>query len=93
MAAMRLQQVLEGGWPLALSGLFSILLGEVLAVMPDVGLFAWVWMIGIYSLLSGILLLTLAFRLRGLRHPAPRRDPAAGVAAIGAGSAANSVTP
>jgi uncharacterized membrane protein HdeD (DUF308 family) len=64
--AVQLRQVMKGEWPLALSGLLSVILGALIAAQPGAGLLASVWMIGGYALLFGILLLALAFRLRAL---------------------------
>jgi uncharacterized membrane protein HdeD (DUF308 family) len=62
--AIRLRKVLRHEWLLLVNGLVSILFGVLVFVMPDVGILAVAWMIGIYALLSGVLLLALAFRLR-----------------------------
>ena len=64
--AVSLRKELENGWMLGLSGFISILLGILFLAMPEAGLLAWVWMIGTYALLSGVLMLVLAFRLRRL---------------------------
>jgi uncharacterized membrane protein HdeD (DUF308 family) len=40
------------------------LFGLVLMLMPVAGALAVVWLIGIYAVLFGVLLLALAFRLR-----------------------------
>jgi uncharacterized membrane protein HdeD (DUF308 family) len=73
-AAVRLRQMIQGEWLLGLSGVLSILLGILFAAIPGAAAVAWVWVIGAYALLAGILLLALAFRLRALgERAAPRR--------------------
>jgi uncharacterized membrane protein HdeD (DUF308 family) len=75
-AAVRLRQMIEGEWLLGLSGVLSILLGVLFAARPDAAAVAWVWVIGVYALLFGILLLALAFRLRVLSAGASTRRAA-----------------
>ncbi|MBW8753550.1 MAG: DUF308 domain-containing protein [Sphingomonadales bacterium] len=69
-AAWRLRRVMTGEWLLILSGALSVLLGLFLIVMlwtaPRVTLLSVAWLIGIYALAAGVVLLVLAFRLR--RH-------------------------
>jgi len=65
-AAIRLRKEIEGEWLLALAGLASLIFGILLVVLPGPGALALIWLIGVYALLYGILMLALAFRLRGL---------------------------
>jgi uncharacterized membrane protein HdeD (DUF308 family) len=51
-------------WTLALAGLISILLGILLAVQPVAGLLSLVWLIGVYAIIFGILLIVRAFQFR-----------------------------
>ena len=66
-AAIRLRAEMEGEWMLILAGIASLIFGVLLVIMPGAGALAVVWLIGSYALLFGILLLVLAFRLRGMR--------------------------
>jgi uncharacterized membrane protein HdeD (DUF308 family) len=65
-AAISLRRVLEGEWLLALTGILSVVLGVALFAQPGAGLLASVWMIGVYALCAGLLMLWLGFRLRAL---------------------------
>lgn len=66
VTAIRLRKVIEGEFFVILTGVLSIVLGIALVLMPTAGLIAWVWLIGTYSIVFGVLLLGLAFRLRKL---------------------------
>ena len=64
VAAMQLRKEIEGEWLLALGGIASVVFGVLLVGFPGAGALAVVWIIGAYSMLFGILLMVLAFRLR-----------------------------
>lgn len=76
-AAIRLRKEIEGEWLLALAGIVAVVFGVVLVVAPGAGALALVWIIATYAVLVGILLLVLAFRLRGLRSQLGARAPGA----------------
>ncbi|MDB5059860.1 MAG: hypothetical protein JWO59_3332, partial [Chloroflexi bacterium] len=70
----RLRQEITGEWLLGLTGLLSVIFGLLLIIFPGAGALTVVWLIGIYALLFGVLLLGLALRLRnggalGMRSP------------------------
>jgi uncharacterized membrane protein HdeD (DUF308 family) len=62
--AIRLRREIKNEIFVLLTGVLSIALGIVLFLMPLAGLVAWVWVIGAYAIVFGVLLLGLAFRLR-----------------------------
>ena len=64
IAAVRLRKEIEHEWLLGLSGVLSVIFGVVMMARPVEGLFAVVWVIAAYSVVFGILLLVLAFRLK-----------------------------
>lgn len=69
-AAIRLRKEIEGEFLMFLSGLFSLLLGCAIVYFvlrnPAVTILSAAWLIAIYALASGIVLVVLAFRLRRL---------------------------
>ncbi len=64
-ASIRLRKYISGEWLLALSGIASIIFGFLMIVFPLAGALAIAYMVGIYALVFGVLLLALGFRLRG----------------------------
>jgi uncharacterized membrane protein HdeD (DUF308 family) len=75
VAAFRLRRVIHNEWWMALSGAASLLFGIAVVLSPGAGALALVWLIATYAIVFGILLIILAFRLRGMgqqsRAPAP----------------------
>jgi uncharacterized membrane protein HdeD (DUF308 family) len=65
--AIRLRKAIRGEWVLVLAGLVSIVFGVLVFLFPGAGALALVWLIGVYAIASGILLLVAAWQLR--RHP------------------------
>jgi uncharacterized membrane protein HdeD (DUF308 family) len=64
--AIRLRQEIRGEWALIIGGALSILFGVLLAVIgPVAGLLSLIWLIGIYAVAFGILMLITAFQVRG----------------------------
>ena len=67
-AAIRLRDEIEGEWLLAVNGLLTLALGIGIIILftlnPVVSILSLGWAIGAYALLSGLLLIVLAFRLR-----------------------------
>lgn len=76
-AAIRLRKEIEGEWMLGLSGLLSVLLGlaipVVLALYPAATLLSIAWIIGIYALAAGVVLVGLGLRLASALRSASRR--------------------
>jgi uncharacterized membrane protein HdeD (DUF308 family) len=53
-------------WLLGLAGLASVIFGVLLAIWPRPGLVVVVWLIGIYAIVYGILLLARYFQTHSL---------------------------
>jgi len=71
VAAIRLRKEITDEWALGASGAASVIFGLLLMIFPGAGALTLVWLIGAYALVFGILLLVLAFRLRGRPEVAP----------------------
>lgn len=62
--AIRLRKEIKGEWALIVGGVLSILFGALLAVLPAVGILSLVWLIGIYAVAFGILMVITGFQVR-----------------------------
>jgi uncharacterized membrane protein HdeD (DUF308 family) len=67
-AAVRLRKIVQGEWMLAVAGVLSIACGIVIGARPGTGMLALVSVVGVYALILGVLLIALAFRLRGAQQ-------------------------
>ena len=64
VGAVRLRKEIEGEWLLVLSGVLSIAFGLILFAQPATGALALVWLIAWFAVLSGIVNIALAFRVK-----------------------------
>ncbi len=64
-AAVQLRKEIRGEFWLGLSGLASIIFGGYLVVSPGAGILAVLWLIAAYGIAFGVMMIMLAFRLRG----------------------------
>lgn len=65
--AIQLRRHIDNEWALALSGVLSLLFGAVLFLFPGWGVLMIAWMVGVYAILFGFLLVALGLRLRNWR--------------------------
>lgn len=69
LAAVRLRGEIAGEWLLGASGVLSLVIGVIMIARPAAGALAFVWLVGAYALVSGILLLAFAVSARRLGGP------------------------
>ncbi|HEY7066323.1 MAG TPA: HdeD family acid-resistance protein [Chloroflexota bacterium] len=75
--AIRLREQIAGEWRLALSGALSVVFAILVVIWPTSGALAIAWLIGAYAILFGVVLLALAFHLKGFAaHQAAGPTPA-----------------
>ena len=82
VVALRVRKHIKGELLLALNGIASIVFGAIVLLFPiGVGALALAWIIGLYAIVTGAMLLALAFNVRTwARLNAPRSSPPAGAA-------------
>lgn len=68
LAAIRLRRSTGHGWLLGLAGAVALLFGALVFLYPGAGALALVWLVSLYAVASGALLLALALRMRLLAH-------------------------
>jgi len=66
VTAIELRKEISNEWMLILGGILSILFGVALVANPAAGALAVIWIIGLYAFVFGLIMIVLAFRLRGL---------------------------
>src|SRR5262245_14128665 len=64
IGAIKLRKEIDNEWWLILAGVLSVLFGVLVLAMPGSGALALIWVIGAYSIVFGICLVALSFRLR-----------------------------
>jgi len=67
VAAIRLRKIIEREWLLVLAGVVSVLFGLALILQPAATALVLVWWVGGFAVVFGILLVSLAFRVRSWR--------------------------
>jgi uncharacterized membrane protein HdeD (DUF308 family) len=79
IAAVRLRKQITGEAFLIVAGALSVIAGILVLVHPIAGVLGIAVLIGVYAVLYGVMLIVLAFRLRGLPGPvAAEQAPEAG---------------
>ncbi|MFL4984901.1 MAG: HdeD family acid-resistance protein [Xanthobacteraceae bacterium] len=68
VGAIKLRKEIDNEWWLILAGALSVVFGIIVLIAPGAGALALVWIIGVYSLAFGVLLVGLSLRLRRHRH-------------------------
>jgi uncharacterized membrane protein HdeD (DUF308 family) len=68
VAAVRLRKLIDNELLLGLAGAASVLFGILLIARPGSGALAVTWLISLFAMVHGILLVSLAFKLRRFRH-------------------------
>jgi len=66
VVAIALRRELRGEWRLLIAGVLSIVFGAIVFSNPGAGLLAVLWLVGLYAVLYGIMLISLAFKARSL---------------------------
>jgi len=74
--AIRLRKVIRGEWLLILTGIVSITFGVLVFLFPAAGALALVWLISFYAILTGVLLLALAWLIRKRAQGSWQGEPA-----------------
>ena len=64
VGAIRLRKEIEGEVWWILTGIASILFAVLLMVFPGAGILGLVWLLGVYAIVFGILLIALGIRIR-----------------------------
>jgi len=68
IGAIKLRKEIDNEWLLILGGIISVLFGVSMFMAPGAGAVALVWVIGAYSVVTGAILVALAFRLKKHVH-------------------------
>lgn len=68
VGAVQMRKVIDNEWTLIASGTISVLFGLGVMLAPRAGALALAWLIGLWAIALGVLIVALALRLRRLRR-------------------------
>lgn len=68
VAAIRLRKEISNEWLLALGGIASLVFGVLMIVYPLAGVLTVIWLIGVYAIVFGVVMIGLSLRLRQVAH-------------------------
>jgi uncharacterized membrane protein HdeD (DUF308 family) len=66
-AAIRLRKEVQGEWLWILCGILTVALGILFFLYPGAGILSVTWLLASLAIVWGILLVMLAFKLKGLK--------------------------
>ena len=75
VSAIRLRKEIKGEWLLSLSGVASILMAALIVAAPIRATLALIWVLGIYAILLGGLLIGLSYRVRNWERSSSIEPP------------------
>jgi uncharacterized membrane protein HdeD (DUF308 family) len=70
IGAIQLRKEIEDEWWLILDGLLSVVVGIAMFVLPGAGALALIWLIGLYAIMAGVLMVGFAFTVRRYKDAA-----------------------
>ncbi|MFI6598170.1 HdeD family acid-resistance protein [Nonomuraea sp. NPDC050536] len=66
VAGIRARAVIENEWMMILGGILSAIFGVLLIIWPASGALALIWLIAIFAIIYGIVMIVLSFRFKSL---------------------------
>ncbi len=66
ITGIRLRKTIKNEWSMILGGLLSVIFAVLLLANPLVSAMTLVWLIGVFALVGGIVLIIISFRIRKL---------------------------
>jgi uncharacterized membrane protein HdeD (DUF308 family) len=69
IGAIELRKLIEDEWWLILDGALSVLFGILLFAMPGAGALALIWLIAVFAIAYGILMVGFAFKVKKFKVP------------------------
>ncbi|HWJ19344.1 MAG TPA: HdeD family acid-resistance protein [Geobacterales bacterium] len=64
IGAIELRKAIENEWWLILDGILSVLFGVLLFIMPGAGAVALIWLVAVFAIAFGILMVGFAFKVK-----------------------------
>ena len=69
IGAIELRNVIDNEWWLILDGALSVLFGILLFIMPGAGALALIWLIALFAIAYGVLMIGFAFKIKKFKSP------------------------